>query len=600
MVKLVRHCGTHSKEEKGFPNLCFVFVIRLSLVLILIAMNNAHNNRSTTSPNDNVQKTNANSYAAAQHSGSRPSPQAPGAGTPYATVVTAQQGRLQQQAPVTSAASNPFMMSGSSTTNLSGSHRYAAATNNNPPNRPTSTFGAVPNPLGLPPPPPPPAQQQQQRPPTTTTGSGVQVINQHNAKPKVILSAEAKAALTKAIWSAIRSPTGTVDPVAMREAVQTGLPQHAVQNAARVAREREASKRANAQKQKQLQEQQQRERERQQQRLQQLELQQQAALRQRQQQQEQEQQEKAAKERHQQALASQRQHWKRASSGIFLAKNGRFTTAPASVSCLMESSNVDPVVPPLPTATMDWKRDWSDAQRLQQLLMMGRGEKQSQQGGGPDDLLLLEAERYKRIKLEPKKLARGLDRHARKSRQFVAETLLKSYKELNKSISSHYTDFYKFHRQRKSDAFKIAKAIAVSMEKVDKKNEKEAAAAERARLAALKANDMAAYSKLLEETRNDRLKYLLEKTERHFDEISSLLQQRSDEQSGSIGRPNSNNNKVATSYYATAHSQNEEVRQPGILVGGELKEYQLAGLQWMVSLYNNKLNGILADEMGLG
>jgi SNF2 family DNA or RNA helicase len=27
---------------------------------------------------------------------------------------------------------------------------------------------------------------------------------------------------------------------------------------------------------------------------------------------------------------------------------------------------------------------------------------------------------------------------------------------------------------------------------------------------------------------------------------------------------------------------------------------QMSGLQWMVSLYNNHLNGILADEMGLG
>ena len=53
------------------------------------------------------------------------------------------------------------------------------------------------------------------------------------------------------------------------------------------------------------------------------------------------------------------------------------------------------------------------------------------------------------------------------------------------------------------------------------------------------------------------------------------------------------------SYYASAHFQDEEVRQPSILVGGELKEYQLAGLQWLVSLYNNKLNGILADEMGM-
>ena len=27
---------------------------------------------------------------------------------------------------------------------------------------------------------------------------------------------------------------------------------------------------------------------------------------------------------------------------------------------------------------------------------------------------------------------------------------------------------------------------------------------------------------------------------------------------------------------------------------------QLRGLEWLVSLYNNNLNGILADEMGLG
>jgi len=27
---------------------------------------------------------------------------------------------------------------------------------------------------------------------------------------------------------------------------------------------------------------------------------------------------------------------------------------------------------------------------------------------------------------------------------------------------------------------------------------------------------------------------------------------------------------------------------------------QVKGLEWMVSLYNNNLNGILADEMGLG
>ena len=50
-----------------------------------------------------------------------------------------------------------------------------------------------------------------------------------------------------------------------------------------------------------------------------------------------------------------------------------------------------------------------------------------------------------------------------------------------------------------------------------------------------------------------------------------------------------------------AHRIREEVNdQPKILIGGTLKEYQMRGLQWMISLYNNNLNGILADEMGLG
>jgi SNF2 family DNA or RNA helicase len=57
----------------------------------------------------------------------------------------------------------------------------------------------------------------------------------------------------------------------------------------------------------------------------------------------------------------------------------------------------------------------------------------------------------------------------------------------------------------------------------------------------------------------------------------------------------------ASLYNLLAHQRKEmSVRQPSILVGGTLKKYQMAGLAWLVSLYNNNLNGILADEMGLG
>ncbi|KAG5832087.1 hypothetical protein ANANG_G00287390 [Anguilla anguilla] len=55
------------------------------------------------------------------------------------------------------------------------------------------------------------------------------------------------------------------------------------------------------------------------------------------------------------------------------------------------------------------------------------------------------------------------------------------------------------------------------------------------------------------------------------------------------------------SYYAVAHAVTERVdKQSSLLINGQLKQYQIKGLEWLVSLYNNNLNGILADEMGLG
>uniref|UniRef100_U5EY61 Putative chromatin remodeling complex swi/snf component swi2 n=1 Tax=Corethrella appendiculata TaxID=1370023 RepID=U5EY61_9DIPT len=39
---------------------------------------------------------------------------------------------------------------------------------------------------------------------------------------------------------------------------------------------------------------------------------------------------------------------------------------------------------------------------------------------------------------------------------------------------------------------------------------------------------------------------------------------------------------------------------PPYIKGGEMRDYQIRGLNWMISLYENGINGILADEMGLG
>ncbi|CAG84839.2 DEHA2A12276p [Debaryomyces hansenii CBS767] len=41
-------------------------------------------------------------------------------------------------------------------------------------------------------------------------------------------------------------------------------------------------------------------------------------------------------------------------------------------------------------------------------------------------------------------------------------------------------------------------------------------------------------------------------------------------------------------------------KQPRLFSGGTLKDYQLDGMEWLITLFENGLNGILADEMGLG
>lgn len=53
-----------------------------------------------------------------------------------------------------------------------------------------------------------------------------------------------------------------------------------------------------------------------------------------------------------------------------------------------------------------------------------------------------------------------------------------------------------------------------------------------------------------------------------------------------------------TAYYELAHTSRETItKQPDMLMGGTLRQYQIQGLQWLVSLYNNNLSGVLADEM---
>lgn len=50
--------------------------------------------------------------------------------------------------------------------------------------------------------------------------------------------------------------------------------------------------------------------------------------------------------------------------------------------------------------------------------------------------------------------------------------------------------------------------------------------------------------------------------------------------------------------YAKVITRFEE--SPSYVINGTMRDYQIRGLNWMIDLYENGINGILADEMGLG
>ncbi|CDJ37034.1 transcription regulatory protein SNF2, putative [Eimeria tenella] len=136
------------------------------------------------------------------------------------------------------------------------------------------------------------------------------------------------------------------------------------------------------------------------------------------------------------------------------------------------------------------------------------------------------------------------------------------------------------------------------------------------RLDALRKHDEAGYLKLLQETKNERLLQLVRQTEGYMQQIGSLVVEQREREGINVpsteeetdGAAEEASGSLSSSflfskerYYRITHSQREKVTElPSCLKGGTLRPYQMEGLNWLVSLHNNGLNGILADCMGLG
>jgi ATP-dependent helicase STH1/SNF2 len=192
-------------------------------------------------------------------------------------------------------------------------------------------------------------------------------------------------------------------------------------------------------------------------------------------------------------------------------------------------------------------------------------------------------------------------------------------REFLNTLLQHQREFTEYHRSKKQQLRKRVQQAKGFHENREKKDQMDKDKKEQARINALRINDYETYVKLLNEAKNSRLSSFVNQTDMFLSEIQDKIQiqkevvqtllktEEVDEKMDIIEEGEGGQEKQdATTYntkkyYGVAHSLIEEIKtQPKMLKHGNLKSYQLVGLQWLVSLYVNNLNGILADEMGLG
>ena len=221
---------------------------------------------------------------------------------------------------------------------------------------------------------------------------------------------------------------------------------------------------------------------------------------------------------------------------------------------------------------------------------------------------------YRRMKKQSLREARITEKLEKQQRDARESREKKKHSDYIRTVLQHAQEIATAANNQKLKMQRVGRMMLAQHQNIEKEEQKRIERTAKQRLQALKSNDEEAYLKLLDQAKDTRITHLLRQTDGFLSQLAASVkaQQRKaaerygegDEFLGEDSDDDEEEEEVDArkiDYYAVAHRIKEEVNaQPGILVGGTLKEYQLKGLQWMISLYNNNLNGILADEMGLG
>lgn len=227
---------------------------------------------------------------------------------------------------------------------------------------------------------------------------------------------------------------------------------------------------------------------------------------------------------------------------------------------------------------------------------------------------------YRRLKKQSLREARLTEKLEKQQRDARETKEKKRHHDFIEAIRKHRHELTEASMAQRQRLQKLGRAMITTHQNIEKEEQKRVERTAKQRLQALKSNDEETYLKLLGQAKDTRISHLLKQTDGFLKQLSASVkaQQRSantrlgiqEEESEDDGESEDDSGdedapprpgKKKTDYYEIAHRVKEQVtQQASCLVGGTLKEYQIKGLQWMISLYNNNLNGILADEMGLG
>ncbi|KAL9631568.1 MAG: hypothetical protein Q9204_004178 [Flavoplaca sp. TL-2023a] len=219
---------------------------------------------------------------------------------------------------------------------------------------------------------------------------------------------------------------------------------------------------------------------------------------------------------------------------------------------------------------------------------------------------------YRRVKKQNLREARLTEKLEKQQRDVRETKEKKKHVDHLHAIARHREEIEQNARAQRVRVQKLGRLMQQQHQQIEKEEQKRVERTAKQRLQALKANDEETYLKLLGQAKDSRISHLLKQTDGFLKHLAASVKQQQRQSAQHYGDMDMPDDELSGSddeesdapkvdYYEVAHKIKEDIKiQPSLLIGGTLKEYQVKGLQWMISLFNNSLNGILADEMGLG